>query len=47
MSEANFSNNAYKSLIRVLKGGKVKYELLRGQTPGIAGGSMITFWSNE
>ncbi|MGA2621240.1 MAG: glycosyl hydrolase family 28-related protein [Thermoguttaceae bacterium] len=47
MSEANFSNNAYKSLIRVLKGGKVKYELLRGQTPGIAGGSMITFWSTE
>jgi hypothetical protein len=47
MSEANFSNNAYRSLIRVSKGGKATFELLRGQTPGIAGGSMITFWSTE
>ncbi len=45
ISEANFSNNAYKSLIRVLNNGQPTFELLRGQTPGIAGGSMITFWS--
>ncbi len=45
ITEANFSNNAYKCLIRVSKGGRTVFELNRGQTPGSPGGSMIPFWS--
>jgi len=45
VTEANFSNNAYKSLIVVKKKGQVVFELKRGQTPGSSGGSLIPLWS--
>jgi hypothetical protein len=45
ITEANFSNNAYKSLIVVKKKGQAVSELKRGQTPGNTGGSMIPLWS--
>ena len=45
ITEANFSNNAYKSLIVAKKKGQAVFELKRGQTPGSSGGSMIPLWS--
>ena len=45
VTEANFSNNAYKALIVVRKKGQPIFELNRGQTPGGGGGSMIPLWS--
>ncbi len=45
ITEANFSNNAYKTLIVVKKKGQSVSELKRGQTPGNTGGSMIPLWS--
>jgi hypothetical protein len=45
ITEANFSHNAYRSLIQVKKAGATVFELLRGQTPGSAGGSQIPLWA--
>ena len=45
ITEANFSNNAYQSLVRLKKNGATVFELRRGQTPGCAGGSQIPLWS--
>ena len=45
ITEANFSNNAYKALVVFRKHGRDVFELKRGQTPGAAGGSMIPLWS--
>ncbi len=45
ITEANFSNNAYRSLVVLREGGKTKFELKRGQTPGSSGGSIIPLWS--
>ncbi len=45
ITEANFSNNAYKSLILQRKAGQTVFELKRGQTPGSSGGSMIPLWA--
>ena len=42
ITEANFSNNAYKSLILQRKAGQTVFELKRGQTPG---GGMIPLWA--
>lgn len=44
ITEANFSNNAYKTLIQVKKRGQTVCELKPGQVPGIGGG-MIPFWA--
>jgi hypothetical protein len=44
ITEANFSNNAYRSLIQLKKNGTTMFQLLRGQTPGSAGGSQIPLW---
>jgi hypothetical protein len=44
ITEANFGNTAYATLVRVLEGGKSIFELKRGDTPGSPGGSMIPFW---
>ena len=45
ITEANFSNNAYQSLVQLKKHGATVFELRRGQTPGSAGGSLIPLWS--
>jgi hypothetical protein len=45
ITEANFSNNAYKALIVFRKQGQNVFELKRGQTPGGTGGSTIPLWS--
>ena len=45
ITEANFSNNAYQSLVLLKKNGATVFELRRGQTPGSAGGSLIPLWS--
>jgi hypothetical protein len=45
ITEANFSNNAYRALVVVRKQGRDVFELKRGQTPAGTGGSMIPLWS--
>ena len=45
ITEANFSNNAYQSLVVLKRDGRTVFELKRGQTPGSSGGSMIPLWS--
>ena len=45
VTEANFSNNAYQTLILLKRGGQTVFELKRGQTPGSTGGSMIPLWA--
>lgn len=45
VTEANFSNNAYQSLILLKRASRPVFELKRGQTPGSSGGSMIPLWS--
>jgi hypothetical protein len=44
ITEMNFSNNAYKTLVLVKKQGETALELKRGQAPGIPGG-MIPLWA--
>ncbi|MCY2990149.1 MAG: hypothetical protein NTY19_20085 [Planctomycetota bacterium] len=39
------ANKAYQSLVQFKKNGAMVFELLRGQTPGSAGGSQIPLWS--
>lgn len=45
ITEANFSDNAYKSLVLVKTKGGSSFELKRGQAPGSGGGSTIPMWS--
>jgi len=46
ITEANFSNNSYATLVQVKKRGAVVFELRRGQAAAGCGGSMIPFWSS-
>ncbi len=45
VTEVNFSNNAYQTLILLKQAGQTRFELKRGQTPGNTGGSMIPLWA--
>ncbi len=45
ITEANFSKNAYPSLIRVRKRGKTVFNLAPEQAPGGPGGGMIPMWT--
>jgi hypothetical protein len=45
ITEANFSNNAYRTLIQLKQAGVTVFEFLRGQAPGSAGGSQIPLWA--
>ncbi|MGQ9769077.1 MAG: glycosyl hydrolase family 28-related protein [Thermogutta sp.] len=45
LTEANFSNNAYRLLILLKRAGKTAFELRRGEAPTSGGGSMIPLWA--
>ncbi len=45
VTEVNFSNNAYQTLILLRRAGHTIFELKRGQTPVATGGSMIPLWA--